>query len=229
MSSAAALCVTHPTEIRSTPVAAIAGAVAAVMRPDASVITFPPAMPTAFLRSSTVMLSSRTASTPSESACSSCVDLDLDLDEVTGMRLRAFDGGADAAGKRNVVVLDQNRIIEPEAVIAAAAGADRVFFQRPKSGRGLAGADDLRPRSLHGRYQRGCCRRNAAQMAEKIKGRSLAGEQTARGPIDFSDDISGRDRAAVRPLSPERDGGGERLKRTARDVEPGDNARLACP
>ena len=147
MSSAAALCVTHPTEIRSTPVAAIAGAVAAVMRPDASVITFPPAMATAFLRSSIH------AECENLFELSERVDLDLDLDEVAGMGFRALDGGADAAGKRNVVVLDQNRIIEPEAVIAAAAGADRVFFQRAKSGRGLAGADDLRPRSLHGRYQ----------------------------------------------------------------------------
>ena len=83
------------------------------------------------------------------------VDLDLDLDEVAGMRFRALDRGSDVAGQRDVVVLDQDGVVEAKAVIAAAAGADRVFFQRAQSGRGLAGADDARLGALRGRYQRG--------------------------------------------------------------------------
>ena len=58
------------------------------------------------------------------------VDLDLDLDEVAGVRFCALDRGSDVASQRDVVVLDQDGIVEAEAVVAAATGADRIFFQR---------------------------------------------------------------------------------------------------
>jgi hypothetical protein len=40
------------------------------------------------------------------------IDLDLDLDHVTGMGLGTRDRGADIAGERDVVVLDQHGIVE---------------------------------------------------------------------------------------------------------------------
>ena len=67
-----ALCVSQPTAIWSTPVAAISAAVSGVMRPEASVTARPRAIATARRRSSRLMLSSRTTSTPSASAVSSC-------------------------------------------------------------------------------------------------------------------------------------------------------------
>src|SRR5437588_7466 len=69
--SAGALCVSQPAEMRSTPLAAMAGAFAAVMRPEASVIARPATMATARRSSSGDMLSSSTASTPALSASSS--------------------------------------------------------------------------------------------------------------------------------------------------------------
>ena len=71
ISSAGGLCVIQPTEIKSTPVAAIAGAVAGVTRPDASVIARPATISTAERSSSFVMLSSKTASAPIAKASSS--------------------------------------------------------------------------------------------------------------------------------------------------------------
>ena len=152
MSSAAELCVIQPTEIRSTPVAAIAGAVAAVMRPEASVITLAarhgnrlPEVVDAHIVEQDRIGAKRQRLLELRQR----IDLDLDLDHVTGMGLGTRDRGADIAGERDVVVLDQHGIVEAETVIAAAAGPHGVFLQGPQAGRGLAGADDLSPRALY--------------------------------------------------------------------------------
>src|SRR6478752_3133972 len=134
-----------------------------------------------------------------------CIDLDLDLDEVPRMRFRALDRGADVARKRDVIVLDQNGVVEAEAVIAAAAGADRIFLERAKSGCRLAGADDACPRSLRGGDERGGRRCNAAQVTEKVQRCPFGGQQTSCGPVDGGDDLSRRDNAAVGPLGDEPD------------------------
>ena len=70
------------------------------------------------------------------------IDLDLDLDQMAGGGLGALQHGADAAGDRDVVVLDQDGVVEAEAVIEAAAAAHRVFLQRAQPRRGLARAAD---------------------------------------------------------------------------------------
>ena len=56
------------------------------------------------------------------------IDLDLDLDEMAGGGLRAFEHGPDAAGDRDVIVLDQDRVIETKSVIEAAAATHRIFL-----------------------------------------------------------------------------------------------------
>ena len=71
MSSTAALCVSQPTEIRSTPVAATAGAVSGLMRPDASVMARPATIATPCASIGGAMLSSSTASTPNAIASAS--------------------------------------------------------------------------------------------------------------------------------------------------------------
>ena len=71
ISSTARLCVSHPIEIRSTPVAAMSGAVVGVIRPDASVSARPATIATARCSVGTSILSSDTASMPTDSAASS--------------------------------------------------------------------------------------------------------------------------------------------------------------
>ena len=66
------------------------------------------------------------------------VDLDLDLDQMAGKGARLPDRGADRAGDGDVVVLDEDRVVEAEAVIGAAAAADGVFLEGAKAGRRLA-------------------------------------------------------------------------------------------
>ena len=58
-------------------------------------------------------------------------------------RAGAFERRLDAARHREMVVLDQHRVVEAEAVIGAAAKTHRLLFQGAQAGRGLAGADDL--------------------------------------------------------------------------------------
>ena len=61
---------------------------------------------------------------------------------MAGMGAGALQHRCDAAGDGDVVVLDQDRIIQAEAMIEAAAAAHGVFLERAKAGRGLAGAAD---------------------------------------------------------------------------------------
>jgi len=49
---------------------------------------------------------------------------------MTGGGFGAFEHWPNAAGNRDVIVLDQDRVIEAEAVVVAAAAAHRVFLQR---------------------------------------------------------------------------------------------------
>ncbi len=97
------------------------------------------------------------------------VDLDLDLDEMADAAREALAAPGEAASGGDVVVLDQHRIVEAEAVIDAAAGADRVFLERAQAGRRLARAGDARARALdRGHIARGE-RSDAAQAAEEIE------------------------------------------------------------
>ena len=70
------------------------------------------------------------------------VYLDFDPDHVTDGGSRPAHGLADAAAGRHVVVLDQDRVIEPEAVVGPAAAAHGVLLQGAQARGGLARVDD---------------------------------------------------------------------------------------
>src|SRR5260370_13734052 len=59
-----------------------------------------------------------------------------------GMRAGALQYRRDTAGDRYVVVLDQDRVVEPEAMVEAAAAAHRIFLERAQARRRFAGAAD---------------------------------------------------------------------------------------
>ena len=100
-SSAGALWVIQPTEIRSTPVSATARIVSRVMPPEASSSTRPRAAATAHRAiAARSKLSSITTSAPAAIASSSWprrLDLGLDLDQVAGVRAGATHRLADRA------------------------------------------------------------------------------------------------------------------------------------
>ena len=66
------------------------------------------------------------------------VDLDLDFYQMAFKILSGAQRALYAAGDGDVVVLDQYRVVEAEAVIGAAAASHRVFFKCAQQRRGLA-------------------------------------------------------------------------------------------
>ncbi len=68
---------------------------------------------------------------------------------------------------------------------------------------------------------------DAAEVAEEVERRALAGQQPARRPLQRRDDVARRDRAAVAALDVEPDRGLDQAEGEARQVEPGDDAGLA--
>ncbi len=87
------------------------------------------------------------------------IDLDLDFHEMADRRFRALKRGANAARHGDVVVLDQDGVVQPEAMIATAAGAHRLFLENAQPRRRFSRANDARvavvPRGAHKR--RGDC------------------------------------------------------------------------
>ena len=113
------------------------------------------------------------------------VDLDLDLHEMAGHRLRAFQHRADAARDRDVVVLDQDRVVEAEAMVEAAAAAHGIFLDRPQPRRGLARAADAQLRALDAAHEfvgRGRDAREPPEDVERRRARPRAPRARSRSP-----------------------------------------------
>src|SRR5690348_4507282 len=70
---------------------------------------------------------------------------DFAIEEHAGTRgARGADRIGDAAGRGNVVFLDQDRVVETHAVVVTAAAAHGVFLGEAQTRNGLAGVEDLR-------------------------------------------------------------------------------------
>ena len=177
------------------------------------------------------MLSSSTASTPSASA--SCelvqrVDLELDLDQMADAGARALDRRRDAAGERDVVVLDQHRVVEAETVVDAAAdAAPRISATMRRPGIVLRVQHDLRLVPAIASTSAARRGRHAGQMAEEIQRGALGGQHAARRAADRRDRSPGREAAAVGQLDARSRSPGRSVESEQRGIEPGDDAGLA--
>ena len=100
MSSTCALWVSQPAEMRSTPVAAMAGAVAGVMRPEASVMARPATIATASRSGRAHVVEQHGVDADRQRLVELLegVDLELDLHQMTDAGAGALDRRADAAG-----------------------------------------------------------------------------------------------------------------------------------
>ena len=99
---------------------------------------------------------------------------------MAGGAFGAFEHRLNAAGDRDVIVLDQDRVVETEAMIVTAAAAHRVFFQRPQTRRGLARANDAR---LGMRDARDESRRrggDSGQVPEEVERHAFGAEDRPR-------------------------------------------------
>ena len=145
---------------------------------------------------------------PAPSASASCSSVSTSISILTMWPTggpRALDRRADAAGDRDVVVLDQHAVVEAEAVVAAAAGAHGVLLAA-RAGRASSCAC------------RRCARRGAGDRLDEPGGgrgdaarggtRKLSATRSAvsmprAGPSSVAIALAGRDRGAVaaRPRS----------------------------
>ena len=149
-SRAGAECVSAPIEIHSTPVRrdrprASAGS---RRRSPRARRGRPPGRPRR-AAAATSMLSSSSRGAPAASACSISRASRTSTSSVpassgAAWRARSIAGG-DPAGGRDVVLLDQDRVVEPGAVVDGAAGGDRRLLQRAQAGRRLARVEHPAP------------------------------------------------------------------------------------
>ena len=170
------------------------------MPPEASETARPPIQRPRRAISAGVMLSSRSRSAPASSASS--ISARLRHSTSTGMPGRAPlqrqpRCRPHPARQRDVVVLDQDRVVQAHAVVAATPGRHRLLFERPQPGRGLARVEHLHagPVQLaHGERGR---RGDARQVLEEVERHPLPGEQRARFALELGD----RRRRLVEPVA----------------------------
>ena len=89
----------------------------------------------------------------------------------------------DAAGHRDVVLLDQDRVEEPDPVVRAAARGHRRLLEHAQARRRLAGVEDPhpRPRLPDRERRRGG---HARQALQQVQGRALGGQQGPGRALD---------------------------------------------
>ena len=110
---------------------------------------------------------------------------------------RALDRRRHAARERDVVVLDQHAVVEPEAVVARAAGRDRVLLKHAQARRSLARVNDLRVRALDGLDEAARERRDAGEALHQVQGEAFAREQHVGEAGRARDDLARLDLVAV--------------------------------
>src|SRR5262245_39902378 len=104
-------------------------------------------------------------------------DLDFDLMQMSRDLARAVDGAGDATHHRQVIVLDQDAVIESQAVVASAADRHGVFFKHSQSGSRLARVHDLRFRSRDGLNVLARHGGDAGKMLKEVQRNALGREQ----------------------------------------------------
>ena len=194
-SSAAAEWVSAPIEMNSTPVVATSRRFSSVMPPLASSVG-----PSVDVRHDlaqplgrhVVEQQSRRAPAASASSTSASV-AGLDLEREPGRRRpRAAHGLPHPAGRRGVVLLDQDRVVEPGAVVDSTARAHRGLLQRAQAGRGLARVEDLGARALDLPNGPGGRGRNAGESLEEVQRRALGAQQRPRAALQAKDGAAPR-------------------------------------
>src|SRR5512139_3118548 len=94
-------------------------------------------------------------------------------------RLCPADRLSDASCRLDVVVLDENAVEEPEAVVCAASGPHRVLLEKAQSRRGLPGVGDPHRQVSHPVCVGPGERRDARESLQYVERRPLAGKKAA--------------------------------------------------
>jgi hypothetical protein len=126
----------------------------------------------------------------------------LDLDE--GRRRPALEPFANPLERRrhaprrpHVVLLQENGVEQPGAVVRPAARADRLALELPPSRRRLAGVEDRRPGAGDRVHARPRERRHAREPGEEVQREPLAGQDGGERALEHRDRRAGREPLAV--------------------------------
>ena len=142
----------------------------------------------------------------------------------TGTRTR--HGDFDASGQRDVVVLDEHRVIQTKAMVTAAAHPHCIFLQRTQTGHGLARAGHARTEGrdrLRNRMRR---RRHAAQMAQIVQRHALGTQDGTTAATNARDLGAGLQHRAIGADRLELHAAVHQHKRQTRQIQPREHTVL---
>ena len=108
-----------------------------------------------------------------------------------------------------MVFLDQNCIVQTQAMIAAAAALDGVFLCQTQAGKCFSGINDLRPGVGNGVSILPCLGRYARKQLQKCQCLTLACGQGPRRAFNFAQKLVGNDPVAVGGCPDDRNSGVE--------------------
>ena len=131
------------------------------------------------------------ACTRVEGFCQLGQGFDLDFNKAGGGgylgRTRQHLGHA--TGRRDVVFLDQHRVIQANAVVGAAAGAHRVFLRQPQAGQGFAGVHNVGRRAFDGLHIHRGFSGHGAEQLQKIQCCALGRQQRSGLALHFQNHL----------------------------------------
>ena len=138
--------VSAPTEMTSTPASASSRTRSRRTPPETSTTARPATRATAWRTAGVHVVEQHDGRAAGERLVQLLERVDLDLEgvQVRGAGAYELDRGGDAAGRRDVVVLDHRAVEQAEAVRRAAAVHHGLLLEGAQAGRGLARRGDAR-------------------------------------------------------------------------------------
>ena len=209
MSAAGAECVSAPTLITSTPAfGELASTRSSVMPPEASSRARPARTPHGLAQRLDVEVVEQDdvgAGPERLLELVERVDLDLDAAGVRRSLARRLDGCRDAAGRHDVVVLDEHGGAEIVAVVVGAAGAHGVALEQAQPGRRLARVGDDGVCIPRGSASTTACEAGSSGV---LVGRSVWAEAATLEPVARDGFLATTGRDRLRRLAELVDGAG---------------------
>ena len=156
------------------------------------------------------------------------VDLDFDLHHVADVRAHCRNRGADRSGDCKMIVFDQHRVVQAEAMVGSAAAAHGVLFENAQAGCRFARADDVSGMLRHRIHQNPGCAGDAAEPAKNVERRAFAGKHRAGPACDRGDRFTRLHPLAVGNAHVELRGCVQEREGQARGVRSGNDAGFSC-
>src|SRR5215207_3314491 len=151
----------------------------------------------------------------------------FDLDRHLGPRLPGAPNGLpQPSDEHRVVLLDQDRIVEANAVVGPAAGGDGGLLEGAQAGDRLASVEDSDPGPLRSAHKTGGEGSDPREVAEEVQGRPFTRDQSLDAPTDPGD--GGGNLVAPPPLRRQRLElvGASLAKDLGHHLQPENDARL---